>query len=86
MPLCPMSRQTLYDDGTFHHTTISSTIFMQLGQAAAMACFSSRQASFNPTKQKWSYERRNLNHKRHNKKHKRHYPAKMFDVLTRATK
>ena len=36
MPLCSMSRQTLYDDGTFHHTTISLTIFMQLGQAAAI--------------------------------------------------
>ena len=59
-----MSRQTLYDDETFHHTTISLTIFMQLGQAAAMACFSSRHASFNPTKQKWSYDHRNWNHKR----------------------
>ena len=59
-----MSRQTLYDDETFHHTTISLKIFMQLGQAAAMACFSSRHASFNPTKQKWSYDHRNWNHKR----------------------
>ena len=43
---------------------------MQLGEATAMACFSSRHASFNPTKQKWLYKRRNQNHKRCNKKHK----------------
>ena len=44
-----------------HHTTINFTIFMQL--AMALAWFSSRHASFNQAKQKWSYKRRNKSHK-----------------------